>query len=160
MLYTVKRILGPLSVRCTRSKKISTLKTKGKLLCRIRLSPWFLIEENNSCVWIVSMAVSKSNRQINDWMNKRKNKRSYRLGTQLNGKEAMRFQLFAVSELRKWIYALPIGDSIVFKCESVQPSKQFRIWKKWFERKEDSGWAVLENKKGFVYYKSATLELK
>lgn len=152
----MKRIHGTLSVRLTRSKKISTLKTEDGVLFRVRMVPWLLIEENNSCVWLVSMAVGKSNRQINDWMNKRKNKRSRKLSQQLNGKRGLLFQLRAMDQLRKWVDLVPANDSIIFKCESVQANKQFRIWKKWFELRESNEWKPMDSVKGFYLYKTTS----
>lgn len=151
----MKSILGTLSVRFTRSKKIATIKTEDGTLFRIRTIPWMQIKEANSYVWLVSMAVGKSNRQINDWMNKRQNKRSRQLSQKLNGKAGTLFQRFAIQQLRKWVDELPVGDSIVVKCESVVASKQFRIWKQWFQRKESAEWQFMDSFKSLYYYKTA-----
>jgi hypothetical protein len=48
---------------------------------------------------------------------------------------------------------IPPGDSITIKCESAKPEKQFKTWKKWFAKHEDSRWEVLEEEKGFFFYK-------
>jgi hypothetical protein len=39
------------------------------------------------------------------------------------------------------------------RCESANPDKQFRVWKKWFQRKEAAEWDINEKFKSFYYYK-------
>jgi len=156
----VKSILGPLSVKRTRSKKkkIKTLILPDGYLCRIRLVPWIPVEDRY--VWLVSLAVSKSNRQINDWMNKRKNRRTRLLSQKMTGKVGPLVQSFAVNQLRKWVDEHPEGDSITFKCESVEAEKQFRIWKLYFARKCNPKWTVIEEDLAFYFYKYKTLKYK
>lgn len=146
-------ILGPLSVKYTRSKKkkIKTLVLSDGYLCRIRIIPWIRVE--NNYIWLVSLAVGKSNRQINDWMNKRKNKRSRLLSQKMTGKVGPLVQSFAVNQLRKWVDEHPGGDSITFKCESVEAEKQFRVWKLYFSRKCSSRWTPIEEDLAFYFYK-------
>lgn len=152
----MKKILGMSNVKFTRSKKISTLKLDDGTLLRVRLIPWIPVEDRY--IWLVSMAVGKSNRQINDWMNKRKNRRARRLSTQLNGKFAMQLQLLAMDQVRTWMDEHPAGDSMTFRCESAKADKQFRIWKKWFRRKEAVEWQVLDEELAFYYYKPMVLD--
>jgi hypothetical protein len=156
LLYIAKSIRGTLSVRCTRSKKVSSLKLKDGTILRVRIVPWIPVEDHY--IWLVSMAVGKSNRQINDWMNKRKNKRARSLAKQMTGKAAMQFQLLAMDQVRTWMDEHPGGDSITFRCESVEAEKQFRIWKKWFRRKEAVEWQVLDEELAFYYYKPMVLD--
>ena len=147
----MRRIPGTLSVRFTRSNKTKTIKLPDGNLCRIRLSPWMQVGTN--WIWVVSLAVSKSSRQINDWMRKRKNKRSKRLAKEMNGRFASRVQAFAVRQLREWILEHPTGDAMFFKCESVEAEKQFRVWKKWFLRNESKQWEILPEDLAFYFYK-------
>ena len=147
----MRRIPGTLSARFTRSNKTKTIKLPDGNLCRIRLSPWMQVGTN--WIWVASLAVSKSNRQINDWMRKRKNKRSKKLGQEMNGRFAGRVQAFAVRQLRKWMEEHPAGDAMFFKCESVESEKQFRVWKKWFLRNESKRWEILPDDLAFYFYK-------
>jgi len=76
----------------------------------------------------------------------------------LTGKEAMKLQLIGVKILREWINLIPAGDSLAFRCDSAKKEKQFRIWKKWFQKNEDSNWIIKEDIKTFFYYKSIHIE--
>jgi hypothetical protein len=118
----------------------------------LRVLPW--IRTENGCVWVVSMAVSKSRRQINDWL-KRKTKRKNvcRLDSSLTGRHSNLVQSIGVRKLRNWMQELPPGDSLVLRCESAKPDKQFQVWKKWFQRKESVTWKAHEEFKSFFYYK-------
>ena len=40
------------------------------------------------------------------------------------------------------------------RCESALPDKQFRVWKKWFEKHEDINWEISEEHKSFFFYRS------
>jgi hypothetical protein len=104
------------------------------------------------------MAVSRSNRQVNDWLNRRKNKRTRHLDTNLTGKAGNVYQAFTIRILREWIEFIPPGDSIAIRCESAKPDKQFRVWKKWFLKHEDKNWDVLEEDKSFFFYKKKYVE--
>jgi len=85
---------------------------------------------------------------------RRKNKRVRRLDMNLTGKAGNRAQILAVRFLRDCQEYIPKGDSLVIRCECVESDKQFRVWKKWFARREDSDWEVIEEDKSFFYYKS------
>lgn len=119
----------------------------------MRLVLWMNLP--TGCVWLVSLAIAKSNRQINDWMNERKRKRTtHRLATNLTGKFGNRTQALAVRQVRIWADELKPGDMLVINCDSALPEKQFRVWKKWFEKHEDLNFEVKENFKAFWLYKS------
>jgi len=134
-------------------KKVFTKHLGGGHLVVMRLLPWMRTE--NGCIWLASIATGKSRRQINDWL-KRKTKRKgvRRLDSSLTGKHANLVQGIGVYKLRDWVQELPPGDSIALRCESAKPDKQFRVWKKWFQRKEAMGWRIDEEFKSFFYYKS------
>jgi hypothetical protein len=134
-------------------KKVFTKHLSGGHLVVMRLLPWRRTE--NGCIWLVSIATGKSRRQINDWL-KRKTRRKgvRRLDSSLTGKHANLVQGIGVYKLRDWVQELPPGDSIALRCESAKPDKQFRVWKKWFQRKEAMGWRIDEEFKSFFYYKS------
>ena len=135
-----------------RRKKVSTYRLTGGYLVVLRLLPW--IHTENGCVWLASLAVGKSRRQINDWLKRKtKKKRVRRLDSYLTGRHANLVQGLGVYKLRDWVRELPPGDSITLRCESANPDKQFRVWKKWFQRKEAIGWDINEEFKSFFYYK-------
>jgi hypothetical protein len=102
--------------------------------------------------------VSRSGRQVNDWMNRRKNKRVRQMDSSLTGKFGPRTQALAIRQVRQWIIELPPGDSICLKCECALPDKQFQVWKKWFMRHEDSKWEISDEHKSFFFYKSSLVE--
>jgi hypothetical protein len=76
----------------------------------------------------------------------------------LTGNEGNLFQALAVRSLREWETQIPYGDSIVFFCESAKSDKQFRVWKRWFMRHENTGWTINQENKSFFFYRSAPLE--
>ena len=49
-----------------RKKKTITIVLPDGLLLKMRLIPW--IPTKKGCVWLASLAVGRSKRQINDWM--------------------------------------------------------------------------------------------
>lgn len=145
-----------MSLRTKRRKKTGKIFLKGKTFLKVRLIPW--LRTTNGCVWLASMAVSNSNRQTNDWLERRKNQRVRRLDTSLTGKSGNRPQALAIRFLRDCMSYIPFGDSIVFRCESVVPNKQFQAWKRWFAAHEDPRWEISEEHKSFFYYKQRSVE--
>lgn len=127
---------------------VTVLLSDGQYL-KLRLLPWR--KTGRQCLWLVSLAISKSKRQINDWLDKRKNKRSCRLSNKLTGRVGSLTQFIAVRQLRKWVNVIPRGDSITFICESCVSDKQFKVWQKWFARREDKDWIINEEFKYFLY---------
>ena len=118
----------------------------------MRLVPW--IHTSKGCVWLAALAVSKSKRQINDWLEDKKQRtRVRRLASSLTGKIGNRVQGIAIRQVRKWVDELPKGHSLTLRCESAVPEKQFRVWKKWFERREDIRWEINEEHRSFFFYK-------
>lgn len=91
-------------------------------------------------------------------MNLRKKKSSRRLSSSLTGKFGVKTQAIAILQLRKWIEELPPGDMLTLRCESAEPDKQFRVWKKWFRKYEDARWEINEEFKSFWFYKSISVE--
>jgi hypothetical protein len=47
---------------------------------------------------------------------------------------------------------------LTLRCESAEPEKQFRVWKKWFSKYEDSRWEIKEEFKSFWFYKRTSVE--
>ena len=141
-----------MTYRIKKRKKVYTKNIGSGYLLKMNLLPW--IHTSKGCVWLASLAVAKSNRQINDWMDRRKNARARHLDTSLTGKIGNGVQAIAIRQVRQWVSELPKGHSITLRCESVLPEKQFRVWKKWFEIHEDVRWEISEEYKSFFFYKN------
>jgi len=140
-----------MTLRIKKRKKVFTKNIgKGHLL-KMRLIPW--IQTEKGCVWLASLAVAKSRRQLNDWMSRKRNSRVRQLDKSLTGKIGNGVQAIAIRQVRKWVDELPIGHSLAMRCESVLREKQFRVWKKWFERHENIAWEINEEYKSFFFYK-------
>ena len=142
--------------RLQRRKKTGTISLPQGRLLKLRLIPW--IRTTHGCVWLASLAVSKSRRQINDWMKRRSNTRVRRLDTSLTGKIGNGVQAIAIRQVRQWMLEIPDGDSICMRCESALPEKQFRVWKKWFAKHEDIRWEASDEHKSFFFYKPRNIE--
>lgn len=142
-----------MSRRVKKRKKVFTQYLSNGYKLKMRLLP--LLHTSNGCVWVVSLAVSKSKRQINDWMNRRHNKRTRLLGAFLTGKEGNKIQAIAVRQLRKWMNEHPLGHSISFRCESAKQQKQFDVWSRWFQKDNLHSWEINKELKSFFFYKSS-----
>ncbi len=109
---------------------------------------------NNGYIWITGMAVSKSNRALNDWMkNKKRRKSVIKLNTLPPKKRNYKTFWIAVNVIKKWIDEIPEGDSLTLRCEGSKPDQLFRIYKKWFEKHESIPWVISEEYKSFFFYK-------
>ena len=118
---------------------------------KLRLTKWGCLQ--NQTFWLLSLGISKSKRQLNDWLNKRKNKRAKKLSARLVGSSGLLPQLMAVRHLRVWTEELPSGDYIFFLCESKEKLKQFKVYSRWFKQREINGWYTDPNKLLFYYSK-------
>ena len=111
-------------------------------------------------IWLASLAVGKSKRQLNDWMSRKtKRKRVIQLDSSLTGKLNVKLMLQVMEQVHAWCDELTNGDMFVFNCESAEPQKQFRVWGKWLSRKEH-GYKWVPNKEllSFYFYKCVNLE--
>jgi hypothetical protein len=88
-------------VRVKRRKTVTYHQLRGGFLVKSRLIPWLKVGKN--WVWLGSIANSKSKRQINDWLQRRKNRRTRRLDGNLTGKEGNRVQALAIRALHEVI---------------------------------------------------------
>lgn len=140
-----------MTLRVTRKKKVVTTYI-GNHILKMRLFPW--LKSKNGRVWRASMAISKSNRQLNDWNTVKKNKRTRQLSSSMTGKFGPKTQAIAIRQVRNWITEIPKGDSITIKCECTLSEKQFKVWKKWFLKNESKQWHISDNHKAFFYYNS------
>ena len=137
-------------MRLQRHKKVCTTFLPQGMILKLRLIPW--IKTGSGCIWLTSMAVGKSMKQINQWMNRRSTPRVCRLDSSLTGKFGPKTQAIAIRQVRQWLTEIPAGDSICLRCESTLPEKQFRVWKKWFKTHEDIHWEISEEHKAFFFY--------
>ena len=140
-----------MTLRTTRAKKVMITRI-GDHILKVRLTPWMYTDDG--VIWLASMALGKSMRQINDWMNRKENKRRRLMDTSLIGKSAMKPQLMVMYQIRKWMKEIPVGDSINLRCESALSDKQFRVWKKWFEKHEDPNWIANPKWKTLFFYRA------
>jgi hypothetical protein len=138
-------------MKTKRHKQVLTIKLEDNTYLKMRMLPWY--KTGKQYVWLVSLAVSKSKHQINDWLNKKKNKRTQQLNNTLTGKVGPRVQAIAVRQLRQWMCVIPEGDFLTVVCESCVSDKQFRVWRKWFIKHEDNNWIVNNEFKYFLYGK-------
>lgn len=137
-------------MRLQRHKKVCTTFLPQGMILKLRLIPW--IKTGSGCIWLTSMAVGKSMKQINQWMNRRSTTRVCRLDSSLTGRFGPKTQAIAIRQVRQWLTEIPAGDSICLRCESTLPEKQFRVWKKWFKTHEDIHWEISEEHKAFFFY--------
>ncbi|MCJ7714393.1 hypothetical protein MUO66_08055 [Candidatus Bathyarchaeota archaeon] len=125
---------------------------------KLRLISW--MRTPTGTIWLVSLAVGKSRRQINDWMNKRtKTKRVQKMSSVLANKLHISLSIRALNQVYRWCDALIPGDMIVLHCESAEPYRQFKAWGKWFKRKEQQyPWVSNPEFLSFYFYKHVNLE--
>ncbi len=137
---------------CERRKKLTFIKRfdNGQLL-KAFLTP--VNVKNNKCIWNFAIAISRSNRQINDWNSYRKNKRVNKIKSKLTGNVGAKSLIEAARITRKCFLHIQKGDSIIFKCESSIPKKQLRVFKKWLIGREKLNWEYLEDLNIFFIYK-------
>ena len=94
-----------MTLRTIRTRKVVTTRI-GKHILRMRLFPWMRTE--NGVVWLASMAISNSNRQLNDWKSLNKNQRVRRLKSSLTGKFGPKTQAIAIRKVRDWMKEIPV----------------------------------------------------
>jgi hypothetical protein len=138
-----------MTLRTNRFKKTAVTKLPNGYLLKVRLIPWEY--DDQGCIWLASMAISKSMRQINDWMDEKKNRRSKLLSLSLTGLFASKPQIIAMKKVREWMKEIPKNDSILLYCESCLSDKQFKVWSKWFTSREDEHWEIYPENKSFFY---------
>jgi hypothetical protein len=109
--------------------------------------------KDNKCIWNFAIAVSRSNRQINDWNSCRKNKRANKLKSNVTGNVGSKSLIEAARITRKCFVHIQKGDSIIFKCESSIRQKQLRVFKKWLIGREKLNWEYLRDFNIFFIYK-------
>ena len=82
-------------------------------------------------IWNVGFAIGKSNRQLNDWYWKRKNKRSRSIRNKMVGKSGLKTIKKGFEEVLKLRWIVEPGDVIFLDCTSGDPERQFKAWSRW-----------------------------
>ena len=139
-------------------KKLLTVFLPESYLMKLRLVSW--MQTPVGTIWLASLAVGKSKRQLNDWMNRRTRKKQVRcLDFNLTDKLTVKLMLQVMKQVHAWCDELNNGDMFVFNCESAEPQKQFRVWGKWLSKKEHAyTWIPNEELLSFYFYKHVNLE--
>jgi hypothetical protein len=124
-----------------RRKLISTTFKVNQQLCKVFLEPWN-IDQHGHTVWNVGFAVGKSRRQLNDWYNKRKNKRWRSIHEQITGTAGLKTIARGFKEVLRLRWQIEPGDVLLLDCTSKNPEQQFRAWQ-FFQRKRED-WLLNE----------------
>ena len=122
----------------------------GDQICKIFLEP-FLFLESGICIWNIGFAVGKSNRQINDWFNKRKNRRGRRMTMQITGKQGIKTITEGFKTVLRMRWKIPSGDGICLDCTSADPRRQFRAWSHWCKKHPE--WIVDSARMEFYWFR-------
>ncbi len=133
-----------------RRKFISTKFCIDDQICKIFLNPLQEYREGYWC-WKVGFAVGKSNRQLNDWFNERKNKRSRSLHQKITGRTGMKAIRRGFQEVLKLRWLMQPGDCLELDCTSGDPERQFHAWSRW--HKYHPEWVINFDKKSFYWYR-------
>ena len=145
-----------------RKTKRFTLRTKSKDWVVLQAKPWVYVQTPGStqhtCVWLVCLAVSKSKRQINDWLNCRKNKRSRSLSKNMTGKSGPQPLYWAFKQLKKIEDYIPFQDSLWFWFDAIEKDKQRRVYLKGFSKYSNATWQYLAEKDAFYFFKHPALK--
>jgi len=121
-----------MSYRVCRKFTSSTFQVEEQL-CKIFLDP--MVEyQPGYYIWNVGFAIGKSQRQLNDWYWKRKNKRARSLNNQLVGRSGLKAIRRGFEEVLRLRWCIEPGDGIVLDCTSGDPERQFHAWSRWHRR--------------------------
>ena len=100
--------------------------------------------------WNVGFAVGKSNRQLNDWYWKRKNKRARSINNKMTGKAGLKTIKKGFEEVLKLRWIVNPGDVIFLDCTSGDPERQFKAWSRWHRYHPE--WTIDYEKKIFFFH--------
>jgi hypothetical protein len=145
-----------------RKAKRFCLRTRNNELAVLRAAPWIYVESPDgkppTCVWLVCLAVSKSRRQINDWLNCKKNRRSRALSKQMTGKSGAQPLYWAFYKLKEIEDYIPDWDGLWFWFDAVEKDKQRRVYIKGFSKYGNPNWQYLPAKDAFYFFKHPVLK--
>jgi len=111
-----------------RRQLISTKFKLNKKLCKLFIDPWYTYEKG-FWVWNVGFAIGKSNRQLNDWYNQRRNKRANAIRKKMSGPGDYRSFYQAWRRILKLRWQMPPGDSLMIDCTGAYPEQQYKVYK-------------------------------
>ena len=138
-----------MTYRVCRQFKVSTFRVDNQL-CKIFLEPIFEYKPG-FFMWNVGFAIGKSNRQLNDWYWKRKNKRRRSLENQFIGRSGIKAIRRGFEEVLKLRWSIEPGDYLVLDCTSGDPERQFHAWSRWHRYHPE--WVIDYDKKEFLWYR-------
>ena len=104
-----------------RRRKFTTYKffVEGQI-CKIFFHPQKEFKKG-FWIWNVGFAIGKSNRQLNDWYWKRKNKRSRSVHRQMTGKIGLKGVTKFFKEILKLRWIVEPGEVFYCDCTSYKP---------------------------------------
>lgn len=147
-----------MTYRSKRKIKRFILKTSNKQWVALTASPW--VHVDSTCVWLVVLGVSKSRRQLSDWLKNRKTKRARKLKNSMSGTSGARPLIWAFQKLSEIQAYIPYYDGLWFWFDAVEKDKQRRVYLKWFNKKGMGDWKYIEKQDSFYYFKDPALEYK
>ena len=119
-----------MSYRVRRKFTSSKFYVEGQI-CKIFMEPHYEIRPG-FWLWNVGFAIGKSNRQINDWYNKRKNKRCRSMYKKMTGQRAgFKAVKKGFEKVLRMRWLIQPGDILLLDCTSGDPGKQFKAWSRW-----------------------------
>ena len=139
-----------------RHQKVVTIRLQNTYLVKMFLQP--VVKTGTGCVWVMGIATGKSIRQINQWFKRRKTRRARKMAMCLTGRLGVTIHKIGIEQMRQWYDELAPGDSISFRCESASPEKQFKVWRRWFEKNESKNWEIETKHLSFFLYKPRGLQ--
>jgi hypothetical protein len=147
-----------MTYRPKRRIKRFILKTQNKEWVAITAKPWIYV--GNTCVWLVVLGVSKSRRQLSDWLHSRNTKRSRKLKHTMSGHSGTKPLTWAFTRLKDFQEHIPWYDGLWFWFDAVEKDKQRRVYLKWFEKKGMNNWQYIVSADSFYYFKDPAVEYK
>ena len=138
-----------MTYRISRHLTTSTF-TVGNQLCKVFLDPMSEYRPGY-WVWNVGFAVGKSRRQLNDWYNKRRNKRHRSLDRKIGGVSGLKTIALGAKEVLRLRWNIQPGDAIMLDCTSGDPERQFRAWIRWVRQHPE--WVINYEEREFFWYR-------
>lgn len=138
-----------MSYRVCRHITSSTFKVNGQL-CKVFLDPTTEFTPGY-WLWNVGFAVGKSTRQVNDWYQKRKNKRRRSLEQQLTGTSGIKAISRGFKEVLRLRWAIEPGDALAITCTAADPLQQFYAFSRWYKHHPE--WVINFERKEFLWHR-------
>ena len=134
-----------------RRRKFTTYKffVEGQI-CKVFFQPQKEYDKD-FCIWNVGFAVANSNRQLNDWYTKKKNKRARSLHLKMTGKVGMKTVIKGFREILRLRWVLHPGDVLYCDCTALKNEKQFNAGLRFIRNHPD--WTIDHNEKIFFWHR-------